>query len=309
MSQMRNRMSKKATVAVLAILGACAGVGVANLKMHASPATGANFVIMPFYSTPPTQQSVPLPFNNVPVRPDPPQVFRPPLTVPTDATNPIPPGLTQIGPNMDPLGGITELKSFPDNSFLKGSADFILLQKAPGTDANKDTPYSVNFVSGTIMVSVRKPSNIGMIDTPLGRIAVYGNADAMLSFKDGVLRIQNLDGVGNTLRINLSKGPFTSNPIILALAPGHELVASDHKLTRSDLTAGDGILRRKPKLIGEGNIAVSQFSLESVLSNSALIAQMNQKETGSKEHRVLADMSRMAAVLNHVNGTQGYTNQ
>lgn len=238
-----------------------------------------------------------------------PPPFRPPLTVPTDATITIPPGLNQIGPNMDPLGGITELKSFPDNTVLKGPSDFILMQKAPDADAVKETPYTVKFVSGTIIVSVRKPSLLGMVETPLGRVAVFGNADVQISYKDGVMRIQNLDGVGNNLRVSLSKGPFGGNPVILALAPGHEIIAADRKLTRADLTTNDGILRRTPKLIGDGKIAVSQFSLESLLSNSALIAQMNQKETGSKEQRVLADMSRMAAVLNHVNGVEGYKAQ
>ena len=54
-------------------------------------------------------------------------------------------------------------------------------------------------------------------------------------------------------------------------------------------------------------MAISEFSVQSVLSNSAVIVQIAQQSTNAKEARVLSQMSKMAAVLNYVNSPYGYT--
>jgi hypothetical protein len=68
----------------------------------------------------------------------------------------------------------------------------------------------------------------------------------------------------------------------------------------------DGISRRRTKVLNQGYVALSEFSVESVLHTSSLIANMTQKESDAKEKRIISDMSKMAAVLNQVNGSSGY---
>lgn len=44
-----------------------------------------------------------------------------------------------------------------------------------------------------------------------------------------------------------------------------------------------------------------------MLSDCALLSELTQKDSGTKETKILADLSKMASVLNMINGTQGYT--
>ncbi len=85
------------------------------------------------------------------------------------------------------------------------------------------------------------------------------------------------------------------------------LVAGQEKITRSTLRPKDGIARRYQKVLENGHLAVSEFSLESAISSCDMLVDLQQKTTGVKERRILSDMSKMAAVLNYKNGSQGYT--
>jgi hypothetical protein len=272
----------------------------------------------------------------VPPPPRPENPFSPPIVVPTDVTYPVLPVPNVSSPSSAP--GITVLSEsgFPRSEQLKGSTDFLEVRTTPDTEYQKTSAYSATLQSGTMLLGVKKPSEIGMVDIPLGSVASYSNADVMVKVDNAVptpsaptpsnspgrittgvsppivTRITNLDGTGQNVRVNLNKGPF-ANPAddpVLALAPGYELVASTHKLTAADLRPDDGFARRNTKVFGsKGNLAVSQISVESILHSSSLIASMNQKDSGAKDRRILADMSKMAAVLNHVNGTVGYEGQ
>jgi hypothetical protein len=236
----------------------------------------------------------------------PPPTFIPPLTVPTDSTSTIPFNLnfTQAPDSV----GIVELKSFPQPEELGGPTDFIVVKYATNTDWHKDTSYLATLKDGQLLVGVRKPSRMGMVRVPLGMIALSSDADALISYTNGVLRIANLDAVGTNLKVNLNAGPFSGNlDPIYSLSPGFELVAGEHVLTREEIRPNDGILRRKPKIVLKGYAVVSQFQEESVLRNNAVVAEMNKKDDDPKSKRMISDMSRMAAVLNQVHGVGGFT--
>lgn len=243
--------------------------------------------------------------------PPPPHVFTPPgAVVSTDITSNTP-FFNPLGPGSSEGLVLMSTGKFPSASDLGGSTDFILvLPKDANTIFGKISQYAVSLKEGQLLVGVRKPSNTGMVVTDNVEIALFSNAqgaDALVTMKDGVIRVANLDGLGDNVRI-LLKGPqFEAlKNKVFALKPGFELVASGTPLTRKDIRPPDGIGRRQTQLIETRHVAISQFSVESALKNSDLVANLAQKDSGSKERRILADMSKMAAVLNQVGGTWGY---
>ncbi len=279
-------------IAMLLVAIGC--IGIALTYPHIT-ATGQ-------YLEPSSSSSIRPPIKiDIPTTP-PSHPFTQPVVVPTDVTAPNIPNFV-TGGFPDVLSGLSSIRSFPGSEVLKGSTDFILVRATEGSVFQKISPYMVNLTSGQLLLAVHKPSNTGMVQTPLGRVALFANSDVLVSFVNGVLRIENIDGLGENVKVNLDQGPFAgaADPMF-AMAPGFELIASDRKLDRTDLRPRDGIARRKAKLIHNGYIAISEFSVESVLQSSSLVAEMNRKESGSKDRRVVADMSRMAAVLNNVNG-------
>ncbi|MBX9688740.1 MAG: hypothetical protein K2X27_18680 [Candidatus Obscuribacterales bacterium] len=229
-------------------------------------------------------------------------------------TSNIPNPINLFNPNgPGSLDGLNISTKFPQVADLRGSKDFILVLPGPSSVWAKVSDYAASLTNGQLLVGVRKPSTTGMIVTSNANIAIYSNgqgADVLVTMKDGVLRLANLDGLGENVRIQLTGdifGPLKGK--VFNLKPGFELVASSTPLTKRDLRPNDGIGRRQTQLIENKHVAISQFSLESVLKGSDLIANMQQKDTGSKERRILADMSKMAAVLNQVGGTWGYEGQ
>lgn len=276
----------------------------------------------PSYSPPSAPSNYPMQqmqlpvFTPPPVMPTPP-MMPPPRTMPTpinpmDVTGNLALPNPEIAENAAALNGIKVLAddSFPQAADLQGNAEWILVQSKPDAKFDKFTPYSVKFEFGEILVSVRRPSKLALVTTPYGDISLNADSDVMFSFKDGVLRIISLNGRGDVVKVRLNKGAYDQQSAkVISLAPGYEVVASDHVLKRHEVRLADGFARRHFKLIDDGKMAVSEVNAESVLNSSGLIAAMNQKETGSKERRLLSDMSKMAAVLNYVNGVQGFSAQ
>jgi hypothetical protein len=267
-------------------------------------------------------QVIPMPTPPPPTTPTPPEhivipqpvssPYTPPVVVPTDVTRNIPNVNLLFNPNGPAsLDGLVPTAKFPAVNELGGSTDFILvLPRSASTVWTKISQYAVTLKDGQLLVGVRKPSQIGMIVTENASIALYSNAqgaDALVTTKDGVVRIANLDGIGENVTVQLNGSVFAKlNRRSFSLRPGFELLASVNPLTRKDLRPSDGIGRRQTQLIENRYVAISQFSVESAMKNSDLIASIQQKDTGSKEKRILADMSKMAAVLNQVGGTWGY---
>lgn len=177
------------------------------------------------------------------------------------------------------------------------------------TSYTRPSPYLVNLTSGRVLVSVRKPSNLAVIKTPMGEVALSANGDVLVSYRDDALHVLNLDGIGKSVRVRLSEGPFAHKEEKVSLSPGSELVAATHKLTARDLHPPDGIARRHFKVLESGNMAVSEFSVESVMRNVSMIVEMAQNTTSIKDRRIIGDMSKMAAVINYMNGMQGYTEE
>lgn len=205
-------------------------------------------------------------------------------------------------------GGVMQSGSFPSCDKLKGSLDFLLVQPQTSSDVfTKTSAYVADLQNGTLLASVKKPSETGVVVTPIAEVAFTSNSDAFVSYDaaTGVLRVRNVDGLSQRIKVKIDKGPLAGN--IFVVEPGYELVVSTHELTRADLRPADGIMRRGSRFISGKFAAVAQYYLEGALQQSALVTVMEQRQQSDvKARRILTDMSRMAAVLNQVNGTQGF---
>ncbi|CAN5384019.1 hypothetical protein BH11CYA1_BH11CYA1_32450 [soil metagenome] len=262
------------------------------------------------YSQPPT----PTPPPPIIIMPPPVQPFRPPIVVPTDVTSPqLINGPTSFSIDASTAFALNGVQLIADSQFPKGeglnqSYDWITVLARDGAQYSKTNNYTVDLKSGDILVSVKSPSKLAFVITPLGTIAIGANGDVMVCYNDGVLRVLNFDGEGKAIKVKLDKGPFAgdADPTVV-LACGYELVAGQEKMTRSTLRPKDGIARRYQKVLENGHLAVSEFSVESAINSCDMLVDLQQKTTGVKERRILSDMSKMAAVLNYKNGATGYT--
>lgn len=283
-------------------------------------------VVQPPPPPPPVVVTPPPPPVVVP--PPPPVVVTPPPVLPppvvhipfiqpqsidvTNAAASVKPNLPQpipllTGNAADGMQTIAEDK-FPDLKDAKGGGDWILVRGEHNAVYKRPNEYTAKLENGTILVSVRRPSQFALIQTPAGDVALHSDGDLMLTWEGDVLRIFNISAMGSDCKIKFGEGVVhDSKSQTVQLKPGYEVVASSRVLTRADLRPSDGIARRRAQLVANGHIGISEFMVQNLLANSAIIAQLVQEQSNVKETRVLAQMSKMAAVLNHVNSPYGYT--
>lgn len=229
--------------------------------------------------------------------------------MPTDVTRPLLPPLLYFATmaDMTAQGGIQSTSQFPREQDLGGDAHWIMVRKEDATLYTRPSPFTVDFKYGRILVGVKKPSNAALVYTPLGQVAISANGDVLVSWKDNVLRVDNLDGTGQTVKVRLDKGIFAGHPAQVAIAPGFEITASEKTLTAHDLHPHDGVARRHFRTLQNGKFAVSEISVESAIHNVSAIVQMSQQTQGAQDRKMLSDMSKMAAVLNYMHGSDGFT--
>jgi hypothetical protein len=319
---MDNRSFWQLSLGLALALGVFTGFGLvissSQLVLAQSFIEGDDF-IPPISVTPPPPPPMPTP-------PPPPRAtftppiilptnpFSPPVVVPTDVTraslyrggNPV---AFDVLNSVLALNGVRGLPAdkFPKPEDGKEKGEGILVKGTPQTDFERPSPIIVKLDNGLVLVSIRRPSSSAFVETVLGTIAVSSNADVFVSTKDGKLRVFNVDGRRETVKIELKDAPFSDGkPVVLSVLPGYEVVLSKRLLSRFDLRPGDGIARRHSKILENGHIAVSEFSLDSLLKSSELLADLTQSAANSREKRLLGDMSKMASVLNYMRGQDGF---
>lgn len=262
---------------------------------------------------PPPQQPPPPPPPPPPAPPVIPPVppVRPPTTTPlqpTDVTGAAL-NLPRTSTLTNVIDGLTALNQskFPSPDRFAGKSDGISVRAAIDARLERPSLCTVKLHVGQILVSVRKPSDLGLIVTSLGDIALASNSEVLVSDKNGIVRLMNLTANGTACKIKFSGDVVGhSNLKVVSLRPGFELVFAKSELKPHDLRPTDGIARRRFKMLEDGRVALSEFSLQSTIQSCDLIATMEQQKSGCKEKRIFSDMSKMAAVLNYINGG-GYT--
>ncbi len=300
---------KYSRVAVFAIVSTFVLAATLAPRLTASPGYGPSPNQSPVRMESFTPQSVP-----------PPRIFdpTPPIIVPID----VQPNLQtfqgqpiQMSPaymeavTQAALAGIMRIpdSAFIDENQLQGPASGITIKFKPGSEYTTENDRIVDLKRGEILVSVKRPSKVALIKTIWGGISVSADGDVLVKFENGILRVTNLDGKGQTIKCQLNKGPFSGpgDPTV-SIAAGFELVGGDHKLNRADMRPKDGVARRHFKVLENGHLGICEISVESIMKANDVIADLRQQSTGVKERRILGDMSKMAAILNLKNSTQGF---
>lgn len=244
---------------------------------------------------PPTRLATPTPV---------PTAFSPGVVVPNDVSAAAarmpaqPPGLRPLVQNLILLS---------DNHFpipkTKDKGDGIIVRAEEQSSTERPSPCSVKIHSGRVLVSVRRPSEVGLAITPLAEISLSSDSDVLIGAENGVVRVLNLDSRGSACKVKLGQNVLNdAKNKIISIRPGTELVFSNAKLSRHVLRPSDGIARRRSKMLEDGRIAITEFSLATVMQSCDLIVQLEQEHSNGKAQRMLTDMSKMAAVLNYMNG-------
>jgi hypothetical protein len=291
----------------------------AVLVFQATPAYSASFFTdsnSVFNPPPPPPHHLPTP--PMPTPPPPPSYTPPtPTFTPPMVQTPFmplnPKDVTDIN-LVDPSGAesgdaLNGLMNSPENSFPKGSDnDFLEVRGEPDASFHKDSPYAVTLESGKILASLRHPARAGFVNCQIMTVGLSGDADVLVTRTADSVRLLNISGRGQSVKVKLDAAVVSdTHGNVIALAPGYEFVVCRHKLNRSEIRVADGFARRHFKVLENGQAAICEVSVESVLGGSPIIARMAQ-DNSDKDRRILHDMSKMAAVLNYVNGTQGFEN-
>lgn len=322
-------MLKKKELALKTIAATSLGVAIFTMAPFTSNAQFTGGEDIPFNEgpppptfTPPPPPPTPPPIPNTPpptfTPPPPNNPFVPPVVVPTDVTQTssfpgFSPVFTENGLASPAIRGVEQLSlnEFPaQNPRRSKNSKIFVFPKSDGEDViyKKLSPSVVKLNVGEVLAACRRPSRIGHIETKFGSIAVLPNSSVLIGYHSNLLRITNTNALGKRLRVFLNTGPFAGDAKrVISLKPGYELVVSNSRLTRANLRPNDGIARRHFQVLEKGHLAVSEVSVESIVKSSDLIANLRQNINGVNERRILGDMSKMAAVLNHMNGTQGFT--
>jgi hypothetical protein len=296
-----------------------------NLQLFIRDGGGSTDNIPP--PPPPRAPFVNVPFSITPPPTPPPVVRTPPPVVqtpqgpiyfgpqPIDVTNDrysVKEDLPAVVPPLtgDAVDGLIPIADsrFPDKKSLKGSGEWILVRGEQESKFTRPNEYTAKLEQGTILVSVRRPSQVALVETPIGDVALHADGDVMLAWNDGVLRIFNISAIRSECKAKFENTVFgDSKSRTVTIRTGYEVVAcADHKLGRAEMRPSDGVARRRAQLVADGHIGVSEFSVESMLQSSLTIAHIAAQHD-PKDTRILGQMSKMAAVLNVVNSPYGYT--
>jgi hypothetical protein len=241
--------------------------------------------------------------------------------VPTDYTNVGMTGVLNVPGPMGPQEGVTSTGFSEDVPKQDGQG--ILVRALNHAKYDRPSLESVTLHEGSILVSVRRPSRLGLITTPQGVVSVAADSDVIVSYHEGIVRVLNLTGMNESVKMKVhhemvqakvvtgtdsgQSAPAADppKPLALAIKVGNELIVGDRPLVKADLRPADGIGRRRFCLLESNYLAVNEFSLETVLTTSDMMVDLVQKVDGLKERRLIGDLSKMAAVLNYLNGA-GY---
>ncbi len=177
--------------------------------------------------------------------------------------------------------------------------DPINVLAAGGTEFTEAADGTIKLRKGTVFMHA---IDTAMVETPLGQ--VYGAKDALFS----------VDADYNLMRAEAVSGPsdvwVVVNKKRIDLAPGREVLVTDHAPKDEEVTPADGVGRRTPKteeMDGGLKVTYSDFSLVSWLDAFDHLRPLRQGMSANEKH-ILDRIERTAAVVNTLTSAKGRYN-
>jgi signal transduction histidine kinase/CheY-like chemotaxis protein len=205
----------------------------------------------------------------------------------------LPPVNPHVNPHVMPMINTPTTVS-PSASMPSISPPSVLLPNA-ATQRSFAAPQLFN----PINVQLPKPT---FVTPAAGDVQVEKGAQVLVSRDSGKTRIQNLTGIGKSVRVQVTDA--NGNQKTITLDPGTELVTGKEPLTEQDVRIGDGIPRRNISV--NGNIAVAEFDLASVLKGNGELRRLVVNPATKAERALGKRLLKTAASLITIRGRDGF---
>jgi hypothetical protein len=200
--------------------------------------------------------------------------------LPTDVTNVgliqgLPLGPVEM-PKLDPGSAIKRLSqaSFPDVEQLPDEDGGIIVKVRKGSDYVRNRKNCLQLTSGSLFVSVRKPARLASITTPHGTIVVAHDGDVIVSFQDGLLRVMNLSGFGERVKVKINQAAVSAKIIGTVNGAGAASGAASDAASGAASDAASGAATDNSKTFGEarteGIFMAVKYGCELVASDRPL---------------------------------------
>jgi hypothetical protein len=223
---------------------------------------------------------------------------------------------------------------FPSAIDIHGSAAGVLLHARKETRYDLLSPLSIWLEDGSLLVSVRHPSDMVLVATKFGDVCITTGGDALVERSDeDTMRVVNLCTNGDTVFLNMHDKLWTNSPWAhgvkapqpteekgkkggrkrtyedvesgaVSIQPGYELVVGGHALTMEDVKPTDSVGRRDFRTFDGGRMVITEISIDNLTTLHDLIKNLNNH--GEKASAVFSDIMKSAGTLKSKQGEGGF---
>lgn len=208
-------------------------------------------------------------------------------------------------PDLNSMRGLNVINAPLIGSSLQNIAtQNVLLSGGYNAQFKESSAGNIELSSGKLLVSLPAAKSSVLVNTPVGKVWIGKQANVLVSYQNNVLRIHNLDSIGQNVRLLLDPSATGQASSVLAIRPGFELLASKHSLSLDLLRPADGIARRNQILSENNRVAISEIHLATLIKNEPILNAL--RNSTASERRIFDRVIKTAAVLDMTRGRAGF---
>lgn len=184
-----------------------------------------------------------------------------------------------------------------------GSGESRQLEVRVGKDAQfKQTqPGVFELQAGQLLLSSGKRSVPVTVKLRSGhQVIVEKNADVLVSVDGDVVRVNNLTGVGNNVKVQLA-ADSSEKSTVLSVDAGFEFVAKKFATQPADVRPDDGVARRNTVVADNGKFGISEVHAPTLIRRNDLLRSVFGAKGGS-DKKVADNILKVAASIATVRG-------